>query len=52
MYLTANTDDSGTAAHFRGQFLPVSFVRKAPFCVFKFLFIFETLPDTKFCLHI
>ena len=33
--------------HFRGKFLPVSWAHKVLFCTFKFLYIFETLPDRK-----
>jgi hypothetical protein len=34
--------------HFRVKFLPGSWVRKVLFCAFKFLCIFEILPDRKF----
>jgi len=37
----ANYQQSHTPLHFRGKFLPVSFIRKVLFC------IFETLSDTK-----
>jgi len=47
MYLTPNTGESHTPLHFRGKFLPVSWQRKALFCTFKFLYIFETLPNRK-----
>ena len=33
------------ASNFRGKFLPVSLARKVIFCIYKFLCIFETLPD-------
>jgi hypothetical protein len=39
--------ESHTPLHFRRTFLPVSWARKVPFCTFKFLCIFETLPDRK-----
>jgi hypothetical protein len=47
MYLTPNTGESDTPLYFRGMFLPVSLVRKVLFCTFKFLCIFEILPDRK-----
>ena len=47
MYLKPNSDESHTPEHFRGKFLPVSWARKVLFCTFKFLCIFETLPDRK-----
>ena len=31
----------------RGTFLPVLWAHKVPFCAFKFLCIFETMPDRK-----
>jgi len=45
--LTPNTGESHTPLHFRGKFLPVSCAHKVLFCTFKFLCIFETLPDRK-----
>ena len=47
MYLTPNTSESHTPVHLRGKFLPVSWAHKVLFCTFKFLYIFETLPDRK-----
>jgi hypothetical protein len=47
MYLTPNTGESDKSLHFRGKFLPVPLAREVPFCTFKFLCIFETLPDRK-----
>jgi hypothetical protein len=47
MYLTPNTGKSDMPVHFRGMFLPVSLAGKVLFCTFKFLCIFETLPDRK-----
>ena len=47
MYLTPNTGEYHTPLHFRGKFLPVSWAHKVLFCTFKFLYIFETLPDRK-----
>ena len=44
-YLTPITGGSHTPLHFRGKFLPVSLVRKVPFCTNRA--IFETLPDRK-----
>ena len=41
-----------TPLHFRGKFLPVSWARKVLFCTFKFLCIFETLPDKKKSVYI
>jgi hypothetical protein len=42
-----NTGENHKPVHFRGRFLPVSWARKVLFCTFKFLSIFETLPDRK-----
>jgi hypothetical protein len=47
MYLTPNTSESHMPLHLRGKFLPVSWAHKVLFCTFKFLYIFETLPDGK-----
>jgi hypothetical protein len=47
MYLTPNTGEIDMPVHFRGTFLPISLARKAVFCTFQFLCIFEALPDGK-----
>jgi len=47
MYLKPITGESHTPLHFRGKFLPVSLVRKVPFCTNRVLCIIETLPDRK-----
>jgi len=47
IYLTPNTGWNHRPLHFRGKFLPVSRARKVLFCTFKFLCIFDTLPDRK-----
>ena len=47
MYLTPNTGESHTPQHFRGKFLHVLWARKVLVCTFKFLSIFETLPERK-----
>jgi hypothetical protein len=47
LYLTPNTGESDTPLHLRGKFLPVSLARELLFGTFKFLRIFETLPDRK-----
>ena len=47
MHLTPPTGESHTPLHFRGKFLPVSWTCEVLFCTFKFLYIFETLPDRK-----
>jgi hypothetical protein len=51
MYLTPNTGESHTPVHFRGKFLPVSLAHNLLFCIFKFLYTFETLPDKKKSVH-
>ena len=52
MYLTPNNSESHTLLHFRGRLMPVSWARKVLFCTYKFLCIFETLPDRKLLIHI
>jgi len=47
MYLMPNTGKSYRPLYFRGKFLPFSWAHKVMFCIFKFLCIFETLPDRK-----
>jgi hypothetical protein len=43
----AKYGESPTPLHFGRKFLPFSRTRKVLFCTFKFLCIFETLPDRK-----
>jgi hypothetical protein len=45
--LTPNTGESYKTLQFRGTFLPVSRAPKVLFCTFKFLCIFEKLPNRK-----
>jgi hypothetical protein len=45
MYLKRNNGESDRPLNFRGMFLPVSLACKVLFCTYKFLRIFETLPD-------
>jgi hypothetical protein len=47
MYLKPNTGESDMPVHFRVMFVPVLLACKVLFCTFKFLCIFETLPDRK-----
>jgi hypothetical protein len=45
MYLTPNTGESDTPLYFRAMFVTVLLARKVVLCTYKFLCIFQTLPD-------
>ena len=47
MYLKPINSEILTSLHFRGNFLPVSLVRKVLFCTNRFIRFFETQPDRK-----